>query len=168
MKHIALYILACIALLSVAAKASGGSLELYAFIAESPEGKTSLCLRITNRGDAPQTILTEGYSLSATKVNGHRSPFILLDYRLLTMGPADDPERWKFIPSLPKLAPVRINKGETASLHVTLDDELIAAIRKPNTIVTIQYQVAEDIAQRFGLWTGKLELCETSSSLRNK
>ena len=35
-------------------------------------------------------------------------------------------------------------------------------------MVTIQYAIAKDIAQKFGLWSGKLELRETSGSLRKK
>lgn len=61
-----------------------------------------------------------------------------------------------------------IRKGETAILQTSLDDEFVQAIRAPDTVVTIRYEIHENIAKRFGLWSGALELRETSGSLRKK
>ena len=135
-------------------------IELYGWLTQA-DGQQYLELWITNRGPKPQTVLTENYSLSRTRVNGHRLPIVEVSYRLLGIEAADSGEKWSFVPSLSKLAPVTLRKDETASLSIELDQELVEVLCNPETEVTVEYSIGKDIADRFGLWHGKLELQET-------
>ncbi len=144
--------------------AADTNLELYAFMTKD---SSNLFLRITNRGDTPQTILTEGYSRSWGDANGRRLPHLDLSYEISSMGPVEEPDRWVFMPSLPKLAPVTLHKNETAQIVVPIDEVQFNAIRT-NNIVSLRYIIGKRIAERFGLWHGTLELKESYESVRSK
>ena len=58
-------------------------IELYGWLHEN-SGKHYLHLRISNKGQTPQTILTENYSMSSMDANGMRMPYIGLSYRLMS------------------------------------------------------------------------------------
>lgn len=150
-------------------------LKLYAFISDA--GSNSyLHLRITNCGDKEQTVLTENFTMLSlggslgTGSGYYRIPEVWLRFEILTMGTLDDPEEWKFIPSLPKLGPVTLRKGESATVKgVKLDFEFMEVIRNdPERIIPIQYIIKNDVAERFGLWHGTLEIKESAKSLLNK
>lgn len=127
-------------------------LELFAFIT-TVEKETYLNIRITNRGTREHAVPTGKPALSSTSF-----PNILIRYDILTMGPKEDPEKWKFIPSLVDLAPVTIRKGETATLtHRLMGDAWRAPGHLEKQIVNIEYVVSEKLAKRFSLWQGSLK-----------
>jgi hypothetical protein len=145
-------------------------LELYAFISTNNLGEGHLNLRITNRGEKDQTVLTENFGIGFTSTLG--SPFRTFDLRfdILTMGTKEKPNEWIFVSSLPKLAPVTLHKGETATLSgIALEKKLVAAMREtPDVVIPIGYTITEKIARRYGLWHGTLEVKETARSLLSK
>jgi hypothetical protein len=138
-------------------------LELFAFIT-TVEKDTYLNVRITNRGSQELTVPTGKPAVSSTTF-----PNILIQYDILTMGTKEDPERWKFIPSLVDLAPVTIRKGETATLTLKLTgDPWSDPDDHGKRIVNIDYVVTENIAKRFSLWHGSLKTKDSLTKLRNR
>jgi len=134
-------------------------LELFAFIT-TVENVTYLNVRITNRGFRELTVPTGKPVLSSTTF-----PNILIRYDILTMGPKEAPDKWKFIPSLVDLASVTLRKGETA----TLTNKLIGdAWSDPDDLkkhlINIEYMVSERVAKRFSFWQDTLK---TKDSLKN-
>jgi len=152
---------------SAAPRAESG-LEADAFIVADKPNESTLVLRITNRGETPQTILTEKYSRNSMSMNGRRLPQIGLSYEILTIGSAEQPEQWIFIPSLPKLAPVTLRKGESAQVIVPLDDTTVKAMKEAEGPATIRYSIGKRISERFGLWQGTLEIRESYKSMTSK
>lgn len=150
-------------------------LKLFAFI--SDDGTNGWCnLRITNNGETERTILTDNFSSwslggsVSTGSGSSRIPKVWVRFEIVTMGTQDNPEEWKFIPSLPKLGPVTLRKGESATIKsVELDSEFLEVIRhNPDVVIPIRYEIGEDIAERYGLWHGILEINESVKSLLNK
>ena len=141
-------------------------LELYAFL--SPIGdKLYLNLRFTNLIEKPTTVLTKQPSLSGVSTNHRRGPNLGISYALFgTSSPGM--RTWKFVPSLPDLAPVTLLKDETAAMSIELEADLAAVLKDPDTIFHIEYAISEDIAARFNLWHGKLTLDESVASLLKK
>lgn len=167
---IAILSFALLAPLPVLAKESTG-LVLYPFITTDGAGEAYLNFRITNRGESEQTVLTENFTTSSLggSMNGQRMPNVDLHFEINTMGTKTDPEQWTFVPSLPKLGPVTLRKGETATSSIKLDREFVAAIQKqPDMVVTIRYTIGERIARRYALWHGTLEVKEIGSALLSK
>ena len=89
-------------------------LELDPFITTTAAGEAYLHVRITNRGESEQTVLTENFTMSSLGgyVNRQRIPAVNLRFDIITMGTETDPGL-KFVPSLSKLGPVTLRKGET-------------------------------------------------------
>ena len=146
-------------------------LKLYPFITTNNAGEAYLNLRITNHGESEQTVLTENFTMSSLggSVDWQRIPNVILRFDITTMGTKTDPEQWTFVPSLPKLGPVTLRKGETATSGIKLDREFVEAIQKqPGIVVAIRYTISERIAQRYALWHGTLEVKETGRALLSK
>jgi hypothetical protein len=160
--------------LSLAAAVLAGEsagLELYPFITTNASGEAHLILRITNRGESEQTVLTENFTMYSLggSMNGRRMPDVDLRFDINTMGTEKDPEQWKFVPSLPKLGPVTLRKGETAESRIRLDSDFVVAIQKtPDGVVSIRYTIGERIAKRYALWHGTIEVKETGRSLLSR
>jgi hypothetical protein len=147
--------------------AESSDLELSASIS----GESYLHLEITNRGDSEQTVLTDNFTIRSfgMSVNGRRLPSVDLRFCLLKIGTEKNPEERIYVPSLYKLAPVTLRKGETARAAVQLDKEFIAALKEnPDKKITIRYRIDDAIAQRFSLWHGTLEETATGQSLLAK
>jgi hypothetical protein len=149
---------------SAVARSESG-LEADAFITSND---SNLVLRITNRGETPQTILTEHYSRGSLHFTGGKLLCFHLNFEILAIGSVEPPEQWIFIPSLPKLAPVTLRKGETAKVNVPLDNKTISEMKEVEGPVTIQYSIGKKIAERFGLWQGTLEIRESYKSMKLK
>ena len=141
-------------------------IEVYAALASEGE-QFYLTLRLTNRTATPRTVLTKQPNLLGMGTKGRRAPIVEISYRILE---TSDPVTgsWKFIPSLPDLGPVTLMKDETASMHLPLDLELSKALREPNAEFSIKYEIHKDIAERFGLWQGRLEHKESVASLQKR
>lgn len=154
---------------------SGSDLKLFASISDAGTNGW-LHMRITNCGDKEQTILTDNFtiwSLGGSSIRGtgiYRKPEVWVRFEILTMGTLDNPEEWKFIPSLPKLGPVTLRNGESAEIKsLELDPDFMEVIRNdPERLIPISYTIEDDIAERFGLWHGTLVIKESAKSLLNK
>jgi len=136
-------------------------LELYAFITVG-DNQVTLNLRITNRGQTPRTVPTGKPALQSSNF-----PTVMLRFEILTV---ESPgEKWRFIPSVTDLAPVTLQKDETATMSIALNGkEWIAARETGKQTITLTYIVGAEIAKRFGLWEGSLELRDSLDSLRTK
>jgi hypothetical protein len=146
--------------------ASQPNLELSAFVTVFPSGEGYLSLRITNRDESEVIVLTENFthlSLGGYTITGsgrYRSRSVSLNFDILTI----DSE--KLIPSLPKLGPVILRKGDTAASGVKLDANFIDSLRNwPDQVIRIQYSIGEKLAERHGLWHGTIEIEKVASSL---
>jgi hypothetical protein len=109
------------------------SLEADAFIISGNSYNSTLVLQITNSSETPQTILTEHYEPGIARIvtgSGNRITHIFLSYEILTIGTAEQPEQSILIPSLSKLAPVTLRKGETAQISMPLDAATVYELKK--------------------------------------
>lgn len=149
-------------------------LELSAFVTVGASGEGRLVLHITNRGEDEQTVLTENPTMTSfggwatTGSSRVTIPSVLLSFRIVTVGTRDEPQRRKYIPSLPKLGPVTLRKGETATTGLKLNAELMEVMNGPDRVIPIRYSIGEELAKRFGLWHGTLELEATVDSLMQR
>jgi hypothetical protein len=158
--------ISCTAGLAAVEPSAKPELEVYAALASEGE-QYYLTLRLTNRTATPRTVLTKQPSLLSMSANGRRAPIVDISHRILE---TSDPVTgsWRFIPSLPDLGPVTLMKDDTASILLPLDLELSKALREPNAELSIKYEIHKDIAERFGLWQGKLEHKESVASLQKR
>ena len=142
-------------------------LKLEAFI--SHEGTDGyLNLQITNLGEKEVTILTENFSMISMggRSGRHRIPAVDLCFTIIAFGSKDNLVEHKLIPSLPKLCPVTLRKAETAALGTKLDAEFMEIIiQNPDYVIPIKYTIDDEIAERFGLWHGTLEIQAKAKSL---
>ena len=137
--------------------------ELFAFITQV-EDQAYLNLRITNRGPKALTVPTGAPGLSSTDF-----PRVSLRFTILKMGTLEGKRKWKFVPSITDLRPVTLKTDETATMSVKLNGKMWAAKgEQGKQEVTISYVVDKDMAERFGLWEGSLDVQETLFALRHK
>lgn len=164
----AMLICACAAVsCSTPTGASPSSLELKAFVnGEQPE---RLVINIINRGRQQVTVLTKGYSLASVTMNGRKSPYFHLVFEIWKFEWPDaqgKKQRQTIVPSLPELSPVTLRQDETAQMTVALDEAYQQSLARPDAKVSVIYEIREDIAERFALWQGKIELKTTVGELR--
>jgi hypothetical protein len=153
---------------SAAARTESG-LEADAFIvADKPNGDT-LVLRITNRGETPQTIVTEHYSPGIAGMTGYGIIEISLSYENLNLGIAGQQEKLNTIRSLSKLAPITLRKGETVQISMPLDGSTVQELKKQDERpMAIRYCIGKQFSERFGLWHGTLEIKKSYRSMTSK
>lgn len=157
-------VLLLLALAPLAVQAA--DLELYGFLSDQ-DGATYLNLRITNRGRRPQTVLTQNPMLSGSGTNGRRAPILGIHFGFFGTS-SESGGTWKFVPSLPTLAPVTLHRDETATMSVRLEPDLASVLADPDVVLHVDYTITADFAERFDLWTGKLTLRETVRTLRSR
>jgi len=138
-------------------------LELFAFISQV-EDQAYLNLRITNRGPNALTVPTGGPALSSTNF-----PTVGLCFTILTLEMVEGNEKEKIIPSITDVRPVTLKTDETATMSVKLNGKMwVAKGEEGKQEVTIHYVVQKEMAERFGLWEGSLNVQETLFALRHK
>jgi hypothetical protein len=144
-------------------------LEADAFIISGNSNNSTLVLQITNRSETPKTIPTEHYMRGGggmTTGIGYRITHLSLFWEILIIGTAEQPEELILIPSLSKLAPVTLRKGETAQISMPLDGATVQELKKEDEQpISIQYRIGKKISERFGLWQGTLEIKKSYRSM---
>jgi hypothetical protein len=147
-------------------------LEPDAFIISDNSNNSALVLKITNHSETPQTIPTEHYMWGAMRAitgSGDILIEIHLSCEIFTIGIAGESEEPIQIPSLSKLAPVTLRKGETAQISKSLDHETVQELKKNDEYpVLIRYSVGKKIAERFGFWQGTLKINKSYKSMTAK
>jgi len=140
---------------------NGPSPQLYAFITHVAD-EAFLNLRITNRGDTPLTVPTGSPALWSTDF-----PVVGLRFDILTL---ESPgEAWRFIPSVTDVSPVLLRTGDTATMSVKLTGKKwLPTGGSGEGLVTVQYAVGKELADRFGLWTGTIVIRKSLDSLRSE
>jgi len=138
-------------------------LELFAFITQV-EDQAYLNLRITNRGPKALTVPTGDPTISSSNFAS-----VGICFTILTMETVEGNEKWKFVPSITGVRPVTLKTDETATMSVKLNGKMwVAKGEEGKQKVTITYVVEKEIAERFGLWEGSLDVQETLFTLRHK
>lgn len=153
----------------VLGKEKEDGLQMEAFLADVTPAR--IIINITNHGEKEVTVLTRGYGFGSASFRGR----LLLDFSLMF-----DFLKWEwqdkngnkhqqtYIPSLSDLSPVTLRKNETAQINVMLKEEYKEALARPENKVFISYEIRKEVAERFGLWKGRLELDTTVGKLRQE
>ena len=131
------------------------------FVKMSRHENEFLSIQLTNNGKTPLTMLTSSPGLSWSSTIGNPSLFFMIDYPILTIDP-DNRDKLRTITSIVDYKPVTLLEGESTIIKYSITDTLHRWHERRGENLdlktcTIQYSINNKLADKFGLWSGKIQ-----------